>query len=183
VLAHASCVISDVANVGYDTAGMSVAGFGEIGEIGRDIFRVTQCAILLYIVSRSTIHHTSCWTSSQTGERTHSLRTICQFLLSTLHLYVFSDTVFYVASGKAYKDEVAVCLSSVHCPTQVIWGANDQVQLFSAVLWCFFSLTLLRAFSGHHLVVLNGNSFQRLNLGLNFLVVSESAHYTVFHSS
>jgi len=73
------------------------------------------------------------------------------------------DAVFYVASGKAYKDEVAVCLSSVYCPTQVIWGANDQVQLFSAVLECFFSLTLVQAFSSYHLVVLNGSIFQRLN--------------------
>jgi len=40
---------------------------------------------------------------------------------------VYYITVFYLVSGKAYKDELAACLSSVHRPTQVIWGADDQV--------------------------------------------------------
>ena len=40
---------------------------------------------------------------------------------------VFAAAVFYEAAGKAYKEEVATSLSSVHRPTQVIWGADDQV--------------------------------------------------------
>ena len=59
--------------------------------------------------------------------------------------HVFSAAVFYVASDKAYKDEIALCLSSVSRPTQVIWGANDQV---TGNLLLHFILTLgLNCFS------------------------------------
>ena len=55
---------------------------------------------------------------------------------------MYFGAVFYVASCKAYKDEVAICLSAVHRPTQVIWGANDQVNSCLGLYVSLFSILL-----------------------------------------
>ena len=65
---------------------------------------------------------------------------------------MFSVAVFSVASSKAYKDEVADCLSSVHCATQVIWGANDQVGL-EYTCCSTFGFVALSCAKQHHLAI------------------------------